>query len=481
MRWWIILALCLTIGAYSAWAQDEAIRITYGETLSGSLDDDHYRQLYVFNGRQGEIVTISMITTEGDLDPYISLVDSTGRGVAFSDDDGDGKAALLDSLHLPITGDYFLIATRFGHEQGSTSGNYQLSLTRLGSTTPAGATIRYGDNIIGEIKPDSPQVVYIFQGQRGDVINLRMKRTSGNLDPFIDLANSQGQILLSGDDDPNEPGTLNAAILNFTIQTSDYYLIVASRYGREAGETQGSFLLSLESIPIEQRGFSPPTAILIDYGASITGSISGDLPQRFYTFEGRRGDVISLQMQRIRGNLNPYLMVLNNDLDELGRAGGVSPYDRARIPALTLPQDGRYYIMATRDKFSEGQTSGDFSLTLNGREGISGGDYLEIFYDTEITGVINNILPYENFIFQGKADDIVTIRMTATSGNLDSLLTLYQGDKQIVFDDDSGGNKNAAIIGFRLPEDGLYRIEASRFNREAGTTEGNYTLRLEVR
>jgi hypothetical protein len=198
-------------------------------------------------------------------------------------------------------------------------------------------------------------------------------------------------------------------------------------------------------------------------------------------FEGSRGDVVTVDMQRTVGNLQTFVLLLDSSLNEVARAGGVVPLDRARIIGYTLPQDGRYYVMAARNEFSEGETAGDFELTLSGRAGIGGSEILEIAYDIEKTGVINDSIPVESFVFEGEAGDVVTIRMDATSDDLDPLVTLYLDGKQIAFDDDSGDGKNAAIVDFPLPEDGIYRIEAARFNRGAGETIGGYVLTLEVR
>lgn len=464
-----------------AYAQDDTPLI-YGDVIEGEISNEVFRDLYSFQGRSGEIVTIQMLTTAGDLDPFISLVDGQGRGIAFSDDDAPNGVALLDSFRLPSDSTYFLIATRFGHGQGSTVGSYTLSLELVGAVTRASNALLYGDTILGTLDSEMPQRVYTFQAQRGDVVNIRMERTSGNLDAYLDLANAGGQVIYSNDDDPTAQGTLNAGILNFTITQDGFYLVVATRYGREAGDTSGSYLLTIDEIPEVVRGLSPPNAILIDYEDIITSDISGEIPQRFYTFEGLRGDVVTIELQRANGNLNPFLMLLDDNQTQLASDGDTFPYDQARINAYTLPENGTYYIMATRVGFStDGFTAGNFSLTLSGRAGITGGQYLEIFYDTEISGRINDILPFESFVFQAESGDIVTIRMNALNGDLDPLLTLYQDGKQLVFDDDSGDGSNAAIIGYQITESGIYRVEASRFERENGSTEGEYELRLESR
>jgi hypothetical protein len=466
--------------------QDEGGQsIAYGETHAGSISAESYSDLYLFQGRAGEIITITMTTAEGDLDPYVSLVDATGAGVAFSDDDGDGDNALLEGVRLPLNGVYYIIASRFGHVQGSTTGSYQLTLTRLGAAIEAGSVIQYGDRVIGEITNEEPQAIYAFFGSRGEVVNLRMMRTSGDLDAFLDLANASGQILLSGDDDPSANGTLDAGILNFTLPESGYYLIVATRYGRQSGGTNGTFLLAVAAIPEDVRGVAPSSAILLDYGRTVQSALNTEVPQRFYFFEGNRGDVVTLNMRRTAGNLNVVLLLLDAQLNELLREGyvqGRGAVDRAQITTYALPADGDYYVMAARADFAEGTTEGTFELSLTGRTGIAGSELLEIFYDTQTFGYIDDAHSVENFVFQGSAGDVISLRMEATSENLDPLLTLYQGNKQIAFNDDtSANNVNSSLLNFELPEDGLYRVQVSRSGRDSGLTRGGYNLFLEER
>ncbi|MFP4321433.1 MAG: hypothetical protein ACLFTK_03180 [Anaerolineales bacterium] len=481
MRIWfsVILLGCWLLHS-PATAQDtpDDDRLSYGDTVEGALEADNYRQLYQFQGRAGEIITAEMRTSQGDLDPVLVLVDASGTGLAISDDDGPGRAAALSSVRLPADGAYFLIATRYGHAHGLTTGSYILSLERLGTATPAGATLQYGDSVIGQINTTAPQIVYTFQGQRGDVINLRLTRTSGNLDALLDLANADGQILRTGDDDPSAQGTLDAAILNYTLPETGFYLIVATRYGREAGTTQGSYRLALDSVPIEVRGRSPLNAILLDYDMQLTGSLGAEVPQRFYTFSGTRGDVIDIQMARTFGNLHMVIILLDSELNELRRAEGGAIRDLALDP-YALPADSVYYIMAARAGFSEGSTAGDYTLALTGRPGLDAGAAQEVLYGEEYTGFISAALPAENYQFQGTAGDVVTLRMSVTSGDLVPLMTLYQGDKQITFDVGEGGN--AALITLTLEASGVYRIETSRIDRAAGDTSGGYLLRVQGR
>jgi hypothetical protein len=65
------------------------------------------------------------------------------------------------------------------------------------------------------------------------------------------------------------------------------------------------------------------------------------------------------------------------------------------------------------------------------------------------------------YIFDGTAGEFVTIQMGRVNGTVDPILTLYNPDgTAMATDDNSGGNRAAAVRNILLPEDGIYSIEA---------------------
>lgn len=426
------------------------------------------------------MIAIRMSRMEGNLDPVVLLMNADGIVLSYSDDDDEGRDALIGSQRLPATGTYVVVATRFGHEHGSTIGAYELRMDSLGATTSDGSSLSLGTSIVGEITNQQPEVIYTFQAMRGQVINIYMKRTSGNLDPLIDLFNASGGYLISGDDDPNSYGSLNAAILNYMIPTDGSYIIRATRWGYDTGTSSGSFLIELTEIPPETLGTRPANARFVAYGDTVTAQIDSDISIRFFQFDAARGDVISAVTSRTDGNISPQVSLLYLDLRPISVGSTGAGQEESRISA-TIPENGRYLLAVSRFRGEEGTSEGEFSLTLIGRQGIGGVDALEIVYEAQVTGIIDNSRPSETYIFLGQAGDVVTITMQRLDGNLDCLLTLQdETGKQLVFNDDieQGVVQDSRIARFRLPEDGLYRIEASRFDRIAGTSSGAYSLTL---
>ncbi len=455
--------------------------LSFDETARGTLDDATFRRLYAFDGRENEVIALTMTRVSGDLDPYLLLTDEDGTILALSDDDGRGINAEIPFQRLPVDGRYFVIATRFGQELGSTSGDYTLLLERIGAEVTERTTLQYGDSVFGRISAEEPMVFYFLRARRGDVLNITMRRTSGDLDPQLELATSEGVVLVSNDDDPAAEGTLDAGITGFTIYESGTYLIVATRFGREAGNTAGSYVLTVTRTPPEALGTSFDSARLIDYGATLASTVDDETPIRYFQFQGRRGDVIAATVAIESGNLNPVLKLADGSLSELSRNDADGNNRTARIVAYSLPATGTYYLLVTRRGEVEGQTSGTFELELTGRPGVVGGRALEIVYGASLSGQIGDQNPYEEYIFFGQQGDQIRIAMTRASGDLDALVTLLDSErKQVAFDDDSGEDKDALIERFTLPQDGMYILVASRYEREQGTTSGAYILSLEL-
>lgn len=477
----ILLAVGTICPAQAAPAPQGASPLDFDRAATGVLDDQTFRQLYTFIGQADEVVAISLSQTSGDLDPYLLLTDERGNILARSDDDGPGSDASIAFKHLPSDGRYFVIATRFGQEHGSTSGEYRLLLEHVGVGGTQDAVLQYGDSVLGGITPEEPLVFYFLRAQRGDVINITVRRISGNLDPRVDLATADGLVLASNDDDPLAEGTLDAAIRGYTTLESGVYLIVATRFGDEAGDTQGSYVLEVARTPPELVGTRPEEARLIDYGMSITSTVDDEVPMRYFRFNAQRGDVITATLTAEDGNLNPLLKLTDANLVELAQNDdGATRYD-ARIAAFTLPATGQYYLIATRSGEQSGRSSGSFSLQLAGRTGIAGGRALEITYGATVSGLIADGNSAEEYVFFGQQGDLIEIAMERTTGDLDALITLYDSDrKQVAFDDDSGGNQNAVIKGFALPRDDMFFLVASRYEREQGKTSGAYLLTLKL-
>ena len=85
--------------------------------LTGAIQDVFPAQHWVFDGRAGQTLTITMIAQSGDLDPRLELFTSDGRRLALNDDAAEdltlGVNAQLFRIPLPRDERYVLKAGRY--------------------------------------------------------------------------------------------------------------------------------------------------------------------------------------------------------------------------------------------------------------------------------------------------------------------------------------------------------------------------------
>jgi len=108
---------------------DTALSIAFGETINGQLttgdchlEDNSYADFYVFNGMQGQQVTITM--NSSDFDTYLGLANEDGSFVVEDDNGGGGTNSRIVAM-LPQTGLYVILANSAFPNQ---TGNYSLNL-----------------------------------------------------------------------------------------------------------------------------------------------------------------------------------------------------------------------------------------------------------------------------------------------------------------------------------------------------------------
>ena len=110
----------------------------------------------------------------------------------------------------------------------------------------------------------------------------------------------------------------------------------------------------------------PADAASLSYGASVTGKISADNEADLYAFYGRYGEVISISMTRVDGNLDTYLELLNAAQEVLTRNDDSGGSQNSLIHHFTIPATGMYTIRARRFSGTDGNpnTAGSYVLVL---------------------------------------------------------------------------------------------------------------------
>jgi hypothetical protein len=501
MRPLLALLLCLVILA-PAHAQDDAptptpeaaataegdtdAALSYGLSASGSIDSATPRLVYSFDGLRGEFISLALETTGGNLDPVLLVMDSAGEVLAQRDDSGGGRDILIDSLRIPRNNRYYVVVGRFGYGFGTTSGAFDLTLERIGVSFADGSGLRYGDTVLNQITDINPRYYYTFRAERGDIISISMERTSGDLDPSLQLVDSSG-IVIAENDEIEGSGNLDAAIIGQVIETEGVYVIIATRYGQVSGRSSGGFVLSLESGAQSGLGANAQFAIPLTFDTPLQGEITGDRYQQFYRFEGRQYDLISIEMSRTSsGALDSFVLLTDDQQTPLAQDDDGGGGQNSAIRNVVLPYSGVYYVVATRYQEASGVSEGEYTLTVR-----AGGnafdsvppDIQRLAYGMNIAATLDDLVPRLLFAFYGTEGDNVSISMANVTGDLDPVVGLLDSNQQLLAsDDDSGGARNALIERFTLPYTGVYYIQASRYEgADRAPTAGGFILVLAQR
>lgn len=329
--------------------------------------------VYRFDARAGELIDLS-VTADDGVDPVLILATDTLTEVVSS---GTGA---LTGLRTPAAGTYFLlVGTRFG-PVGPTGG-YIVALSQIGNGPPptAGeptdegpATLTLGQTASGIIDDETPSRLYTFTGAAGERVRLTLRAAPGSsLDPYLELRDATGAVVDANDD--IDPGVIRDSQITATLPTDGEYQILVSRYvGPDTEITQGAYELVIEPATEAETSAASinRTVTPLSYGQTQVGEITDEQYIVFYVFSGTAGDVVTIEIDQLSGNLDAVLhlyQAVGDSWREIAYNDD-SPIGGTYDPLLSdvgLPADGLYLIAVSRyglDK--ETGMVGTFSITL---------------------------------------------------------------------------------------------------------------------
>jgi hypothetical protein len=457
--------------------------LQYGARIEGTINNQTPREAYYFEGLRGEFVSISVEVVSGNLDPVLAVLDNSGNLITSLDDAAQSRSPRIDSLRIPRSDRYYVVVGRFGYGVGSTSGNYELSIDRVGISFESGSTLRYGDSVINNITNMNPQLYYSFRAERGDIVNIEMQRVAGNLDPYLQIVNNNAFVIAVNDEILGS-GSLDAKVESLVIEEAGTYVIIASRFGQAAGTSTGSFVLTVDLAQNSGLGNSVQAAVPILPGSVTEGELNAGQFARYYTFQAAANDLVTIRMNRIAGSLDSFLVLADASLQELASDDDGGGGQNAQISQFVIPNPGVYYVIATRFDREAGTSEGTYRLELqslgnafdNVAEGIQ-----RISYGTTVTGRIDETVPQILYAFWGVEGDVLTVSMDRGDGDLDPVLSILDDSQRpLVNNDDGGGGQNARIERFVIPETGTYYVRAARYSGDEGraNTSGSFILVL---
>jgi hypothetical protein len=94
-----------------------------------------------------------------------------------------------------------------------------------------------------------------------------------------------------------------------------------------------------------------------------------------------------------------------------------------------------------------------------------------------VQGAIFESQDHVSYAFDAVADEVLSISLNATSGNLDTLLQLVDPNGNLIaVNDDSNFSTNSTLANIRILQSGTYLAVATRYGKELGGTEGEFQI-----
>jgi hypothetical protein len=317
--------------------------LVYGDVVYAEpLNAETPRKYFAVGGRQGDLVRVVVVSTTGSLTPQARILNRNSETLSRESETRPGEIIAYGTL--PETGWYLIEVTASSGE-----GAFSLFVNRLAS-----AVLQVGEAVTGAFSSDLSTVSYIVNARVGDQIAVTLfTELESTARPQLELLDlNLGQVV-------SPTSGQRFATLRSDIPRSGPYILRATNLNPQAG---GNFNLRLTSYPADIERLNVEQ---VSYNKDYPTTISADAPQQYFRFSGKTGDLVTITMNRETGNLDPYLILMDSDLNELAANNDASINTRdARIIQFRLPKDGDYYILAARNNLAQGTTAGDFTLAL---------------------------------------------------------------------------------------------------------------------
>lgn len=222
---------------------------------------------------------------------------------------------------------------------------------------------------------------------------------------------------------------------------------------------------------------------------------------------GKAGDTLNVSVERVSGDLIPYLVFYNRDAAQFITRMGVETSEEPIDYTYRFTQTAIFDLIVTREDVETGTTQGEFVISLSGADlnGVYTVDQnLEeigslvahpvvpalyilpaetapatvVFSQRTFEGEISNEHLRDDYLIFLKAGQSLTVAMEQIGGNLLPNPVLYDMDEKVFAA--RGTNANPSILSYSAEIEGWYRLISTRFDFTDGLTEGRYRLIITI-
>ena len=291
-------------------------------------------QRFTFETAASETISIGVMpSATSSLRPMFEVFGPEGVLIANvrTSSSNAGGGAFAAGIPIPEAGVYTIIVT----SEDSSTGGFRIGYGR-GTTYEdvykgqPSSDIRIG----GQLQQRGQRDIYRVTLNQGDIITVVASPDQVNLDPVVEIADENGQLLYS---DSNSGGDRAAVIRLAQIERSGVYQL---RVRDAAATGVGTYTLVWRYVNLAPTSTPPPDSALI---MALRGEVDEDT-YAFYVFYGEAGQRVQIRVRAQPGSLfDPVAALIAPDGSVLAEgddsAGTLNPDFFA-----VLPEDGSYTV-----------------------------------------------------------------------------------------------------------------------------------------
>lgn len=387
-----VLLATLTNGL--AQAQTDNRRLSYGSTVTGTLNAQSFAQVYTFDAAAGDRVSIVAASQTQDMTLGVLITDVAGQVVQQSADLASAEVR-LENVVIATAGMHYITVVRGGTAQ---TGTFTLQLTGTSSAIPSDIQVQQGITV--SLAWNSADDLNLeVRDPRGGAVNFRTPtaQSGGRL-----ASNVNGGCQAAVGQSPTEtvswpagvvPGGSYEIIVYYNqacvqpVQNQSFTLTISVNGQaqqpitgtlRESQQYVTSFVIaSPTSVSLGQGGDPVEAALnLIAYrneilaprdlsGGQGAGTITSQASAQAWSFQGNAGDLVTVDMLATSGSLDTFAILIGPDGFPIASNDDADANTRnSRILNKALTVTGRHVILATRFGLQLGGTEGGYTLSV---------------------------------------------------------------------------------------------------------------------
>ncbi len=233
--------------------------------------------VYSFQARAGDVLTIFVGVTGGSLDPEVELYGPDGAVVST----GWGpSSAVIETVKVTVAGTYLILLR---DHYGQYTGAYSLTVITNPGPNPGdedGWAIRSGEYAIANIAVGDMDV-YNFWANAGDAVTAVVDVNNGSLDPQVELHGPDGAVVST------DWHSSSAAIKGAKVTvTGTHLIVIRDHYGTYTGQ----YILSLERV--KRPGTPTVGTVVAEPDALVRGE---DLTLRAEDISDANGTIVRVE------------------------------------------------------------------------------------------------------------------------------------------------------------------------------------------